>query len=194
MDKRRRYGRKIKKTKNLYRKKRSAGQKIFGTVALIVALSAIAFLGFCIGKPLLDYIGSVGKEKPEEWTPESSYSQQHSVTLSESSDVSGATSGEFAEMNVTTAEVTSVLPESESVTSAAASETTVSQTSETQQTIGTNQPHSTSAQTNIETSIITPSDSTLVSFEAPASALSNRASLAAVLAKAKAAGYNSAVI
>ena len=28
---------------------------------LVIAAAAIAFLGFCIGKPLLDYIGSIGK-------------------------------------------------------------------------------------------------------------------------------------
>lgn len=77
MNKRKYYGRKIKKTKNLYRRKKSAGQKIFGTVVLVVAAAAIAFLGFCIGKPLLDYIGSIGTKEIPEWTPADSYAQQN---------------------------------------------------------------------------------------------------------------------
>lgn len=173
MDKRRRYGRKIKKTKNLYRRKKTAGQKVFGTVILIIAASAIAFLGFCIGKPLLDYLSQIGKEKPAEWTPEASYSALHPDEPLEESDVSAAES---------------VAP------GAGEGEATTPQTSDTKQTVETNQPHSTTTQT-AETAILMPASyDTLISVEAPSNALSNRSSLSAVLAKAKAGGYNSVVV
>ena len=73
MNKRKHYGRKIKKTKNLYRRRKTTGQKIFGTVILTIAIGALAFLGFCIGKPLLDYIGSIGTKEMPDWTPADSY-------------------------------------------------------------------------------------------------------------------------
>ena len=77
MEKRKHYGRKIKRTKNLYRRRKTAGQKVFGTVVLIVSASAIAFLGFCIGKPLLDYLGGIGTGNTQsEWTPAASYMQR----------------------------------------------------------------------------------------------------------------------
>ncbi len=71
MNKRKHYGRKIKHTKNLYRPKKTKGQKIAGTVILVVLLAAIAFVGFCVAGPLLDYLGRDNTNDPE-WTPESS--------------------------------------------------------------------------------------------------------------------------
>ena len=179
MDRRRRYGRKIKKTKNLYRRKKSAGQKVFGTVMLVIAAAAIAFLGFCIGKPLLDYIGSIGKNEPAEWTPEASYSAR-SETAS-------------AEPPADTAEPVQV---TESTTLLTDSEVSgISETADTKQSVGTNQPHSTSAPENDSDTSVTPSGyDALISMEAPASALSNSSSLSAVIAKAKSGGYNSVVI
>ena len=183
LDKRRHYGRKIKRTKNLYRRRKTAGQKVFGTVMLVLAVSAIAFLGFCIGKPLLDYIGSIGKEPPaEKWTPAASYAgqQDEKAPLESGFDVSGAAS--------------EVSDESESGSVSDVPGSTVPVSDDVRQTVETNQPHSTTADTGAETVLTIPSDSTLVSAEAPASALSNRASLAAVLAKAKSGGFNAVVV
>lgn len=73
MKKRKNYGRKIKRNKiNLYPRKKTKAQKIAGTVALIVLIVAIIFLGYCLGKPLLEFIeknmNSDGKNDPA-WTP-----------------------------------------------------------------------------------------------------------------------------
>lgn len=188
LEKRRHYGRKIKKTKNLYRRKKSAGQKVFGTVMLVIAVSAIAFLGFCIGKPLLDYLGNIGTEQPVQWTPEDSYAALHTDAPEEStaatggSAVPGQTQGDVS-AETATADMTDT------------GEQTSAATSDTRQTVGTNQPHSTTTQTVGQSAAASPvSFGALVSTEAPASALSNRSSLSAVLAKAKAGGYNSVVI
>ena len=185
MDKRRYYGRKIKKTKNLYRRKRSAGQKVFGTVMLVIALSAIAFLGFCIGKPLLDYIGSIGKDQPAEWTPEASYNAQLTEKPEESTDPAADSSAP------TQVPAGSDAPADEPATEATAS---TSAATSARETVSTNQPHSTTAQTG-ETDTSSPASSgTLIASEAPASALSNSSSLSAVLAKAKSGGYNAVVV
>lgn len=71
MNKRKHYGRKIKHTKNLYRPKKTKAQKVAGTVLLVVLIGAIAFVGFCVAGPLLDYLGKGSTDDPE-WTPESS--------------------------------------------------------------------------------------------------------------------------
>ena len=173
LDRRRKYGRKIKKTKNLYRKKRSAGQKVFGTIMLVVAAAAIAFLGFCIGKPLLDYIGNIGKDEPAEWTPEASYSARSETAPADPP----SDTAEPAEVTEST-----LLP-------------TDSEVSGVSETADTKQPHSTSVPVeSSDTSLAPVSYDALISMEAPASALSNSASLSAVIAKAKSGGYNSVVI
>ena len=188
MDRRRHYGRKIKKTRNLYRKKKSAGQKVFGTVMLVIAVSAIAFLGFCIGKPLLDYIGGIGKEDTAEWTPEASYAASLN-TPTDGDDTAHDVSAE-TDLNGTQTGVPAVSEDTDGL------QTTTAASSDAQQTVGTNQPHSTTTHTaSTETSLLIPSGyDTLNAFEAPASALANRSSLSAVLAKAKSGGYNSVVI
>ena len=179
MDRRRYYGRKIKKTKNLYRRKKSAGQKVFGTVMLVIAASAIAFLGFCIGKPLLDYIGNIGKNEPAEWTPEASYNARSETATAESN---------VPPADEPAQETESTLPVDSEVSG-------VSETAETKQSVGTNQPHSTSAPVSDSVISAAPvSYDAFISMEAPASALSNSSSLSAVIAKAKSGGYNSVVI
>lgn len=70
MKKRKNFGRKIKRKKtNLYRRRKTKGQKIFGTVMLIILICAIAFLGYCLGKPLLDFFGRQTSTQPPQWTP-----------------------------------------------------------------------------------------------------------------------------
>ncbi len=184
MEKRRYYGRKIKKTKNLYRRRKSTGQKLLSTVLLVVAASAIAFLGFCIGKPLLDYIGSIGKDDTAAWTPQASYTALHS------DEVTAGTPE---------ADPDDKLPAEGQVDSAVSTDDNGSElvpAAENAGSVGTNQPHSTGkSEIKPETTILMPVNSdSLVSVEAPASSLANRSSLAAVLAKAKAGGYNSVVL
>ncbi len=70
MKSRKSYGRKIKRTRtNLYRKKKTRRQMIAGTVFTVILLAAVAFLGYCLGKPLLEFLEkNAGREEPE-WTP-----------------------------------------------------------------------------------------------------------------------------
>lgn len=70
MKNRRRYGRKIKRSKtNLYRRRKTAAQKAVGTVLLIVGLCAAVFLGYCLGKPLLEFFEKNASREEPEWTP-----------------------------------------------------------------------------------------------------------------------------
>jgi len=66
---RNKYGRKIKRTKNLYRKKKTKAQKILGTVFLIIIIVAIFFLGYCLGKPLLEFLEKNANREEPQWTP-----------------------------------------------------------------------------------------------------------------------------
>ena len=168
LNKRAHYGRKIKKTKNLYRKKKTAGQKVFGTVMLVLAVSAIAFLGFCIGKPLLDYLGNIGTKDIPEWTPQASYSEQQGSDVPEESAVPGSDAPEETAVFHTTSGVETA--------------------NDVQSGIETRAGNEGSAGTTI------PAGAVFKAVEAPASALSNRSSLSAVLAKAKANGYDAVVI
>ena len=73
MKKRKNYGRKIKRSKiNLYPKRKTKAQKILGTVLLIIIILAVVFLGYCLGKPLLEYFklntDSLSSDGPA-WTP-----------------------------------------------------------------------------------------------------------------------------
>ena len=174
MEKRKYYGRKIKRTKNLYRRRKTAGQKVFGTVMLVVAASAIAFLGFCVGKPLLDYLGSIGTDSPaQEWTPAASYMQRQGEP-ERTGDVAAET--DYGEPAVDYAEPDTVIAEPEETAAVTAPVTAVPE------------------QTTTAPLLIPVSDGTLISTEVPSAALANRSSLAAVVTKAKNSGYNSAVI
>ncbi len=71
MKSRKNYGRKIKRNKlNLYPKKKTKAQKILGAVLTVILLLAIAFFGYCLGKPLLNYFDNNTElgDTPE-WTP-----------------------------------------------------------------------------------------------------------------------------
>lgn len=70
MKNRKRYGRKIKRSKaNLYKRKKTAAQKAFGTVLLIIGICAAVFLGYCLGKPLLEFLERSAEREEPEWTP-----------------------------------------------------------------------------------------------------------------------------
>ena len=72
MKKRKYFGKKIRHTKNIYRPKKTKSQRIAGTVILIVALAALAFVGFCLGKPILDFFGRDKSDNEIKWTPSAS--------------------------------------------------------------------------------------------------------------------------
>lgn len=82
MKKRKNYGRKIKRSKiNLYPKKKTKAQKILGTVLLIVLILGIVFLGYCLGKPLLDFIekSSGSGDNSPAWTPPADTAQTEEI-------------------------------------------------------------------------------------------------------------------
>lgn len=77
MKKRRNYGRKIKHNKlNLYPKKKTKAQKILSIVLMVIVLLAIAFFGYCLGKPLLDYFENNLVKDEYEWTPPADKTEQ----------------------------------------------------------------------------------------------------------------------
>lgn len=145
MKKRKSFGRKIKRTKNIYRPKKTKKQQIIGTVIFIIAVVVIGFIGFFVGKPVLDFFGRPETEREEAWTP----------PISEASEVPPLTEGaENAPETIVTSEaITETKPEEKPPVISGSKAVTLT-----------------------------------------AGALSNRASLAAALAKAKNMGYNGAVI
>lgn len=94
---RNKYGTKIKRTKNLYRKKKTRAQKIVGTVLLIIAIAAVFFIGYCLGKPLLDFFEKNAARENPQWTPPT-------VSATEAPIVENETSGtDKQEITTTTA-------------------------------------------------------------------------------------------
>lgn len=151
MKNRKRYGRKIKRTKTYfyksrYKRPKTRAQKIAGTVTLIIIVAALAFLGYCLGKPLFEYL-SREKEKAPEWTPAST---SEAVPVPEKTTTSAVT--------VTTAASAATVPETEPEP----------------------EPE--------------PLPEEFRAFSAPTNALSNKAALSAVVAKAKESGYTSVVL
>lgn len=146
MKKRKSIGRKIKRTKNLYRPKKTKKQKLLGTVFFVIAVVIIGFIGFFIGKPVLEFFGRTQPEREEAWTP----------------PVTSAATTEATE-----SPITEEIPE----------------ISEAPEDIPEDIPEE-------EPALISGNNA----FTLSAGALSNRASLAAALAKGKNMGYNAAVI
>lgn len=96
MKKRKNYGKKIKRSKiNLYPKKKTKAQKIFGTVLLILIILAIVFLGYCLGKPLLEFIEErmgTAESKDPAWTPPADTAQTGELLTEDSASQSTASS------------------------------------------------------------------------------------------------------
>lgn len=106
---RNKYGRKIKRTKNLYRKKKTKAQKILGTVFLIIIILAIFFLGFCLGKPLLEFLEKNANREEPQWTPptvstssEPQISDEQPETQTSAPETEPETAPEQAAENVST--------------------------------------------------------------------------------------------
>ncbi len=91
MKKRKNYGRKIKRSKiNLYPRKKTKAQKILGAVLLIIIILAIVFLGYCLGKPLLEFIekNAGSNSNSPAWTPPADTSHTEEIAEDpESADV-----------------------------------------------------------------------------------------------------------
>ncbi|MBQ8904096.1 MAG: hypothetical protein IJY73_07420 [Oscillospiraceae bacterium] len=103
MKKRKNYGRKIKRNKiNLYPKRKTKAQKILGTVLLVIIILVIVFLGYCLGKPLLEFFEkSIGtNDKAPAWTPPADTTQAEEIP-------EGTTA---AEVTTSAAETTSPVP------------------------------------------------------------------------------------
>lgn len=82
MKSRKSYGRKIKRNKlNLYPKRKTKAQKILHTVLMIILLLLIAFFGYCLGKPLLEYFEkNAGLNETPVWTPPAESTSQAAVS------------------------------------------------------------------------------------------------------------------
>lgn len=96
---RNKYGTKIKRTKNLYRKKKTRAQKIVGTVLLIIAIAAVFFIGYCLGKPLLDFFEKNAARENPQWTPPTVSATEPPIVENEASgtdkqEITATTAGE----------------------------------------------------------------------------------------------------
>ena len=54
--------RKYKSNKPMFKRKRSPAKTVFNVILVIVLLSAIAFLGYSVGKPIMEFLGN--RERP----------------------------------------------------------------------------------------------------------------------------------
>ena len=150
LKKRKSFGRKIKRTKNIYRPKKTKKQKIIGTVIFVIVVILIGFIGFFLAKPILEFFGRPETEKEEAWTP----------PVSETAETSKPEETEITE-----------IPGEQPVSSEPEKENNGGNREEKPAVISGNKALTLSV-----------------------GALSNRASLAAALAKGKNMGYNGAVI
>ncbi len=110
MKKRKSYGRKIKRSRiNLYPKRKTKAQKILGTIFLIILILGIVFLGYCLGKPLLEYIEK-NRNNPDApvWTP---------PVQTDETDVPDDTEPFTAETSVPESETQTTVPAEEPVLS-----------------------------------------------------------------------------
>lgn len=96
---RNKYGKKIKRAKNLYRKKKSRAQKIVGTVLLVIAIAAVFFIGYCLGKPLLDFFEKNAARENPQWAPPTVSATEPPINEPET----GVTSGQVQQELTTTA-------------------------------------------------------------------------------------------
>ena len=210
MNKRKHYGRKIKKTKNLYRKRKTAGQKVFGTVATVLGVSAIAFFGFCIGKPVLDYLSSIGTRERPDWSPQAQYSQEQESGSGDDGNTGIIALTEPEESTApqefhTTGNVQRIWSSSSDslieTAGAPAAVTGGGQAAQTTAVPSRNVPVPAqtvgpAADTTVPQIAVIPAadPESFRASEIPAGALANRASLASALAKAKSGGFSAAVV
>lgn len=110
MKKRKNYGRKIKRNKiNLYPRRKTRAQKVLGTVLLIVLLLALGFLGYCLGKPLLEYFeNNQNTGGSPVWTPPEDTESTEEQTKP---DATAAPESTTAPTDTTTAASESPVPE-----------------------------------------------------------------------------------
>lgn len=68
------YGVKVKRTRNLYKPRKSTGRKILEAMLLIIILGALVFVGYAAGKPLIEFFKNGGTSSPDNsisaWTPD----------------------------------------------------------------------------------------------------------------------------
>lgn len=111
MKSRKNYGRKIKRKRiNLYPKRKTKAQKIAGSVLLGVVVLGITFLGYCLGKPLLEYFeNNPDADSAPVWTPP----DEPVETSGTEKEVTAVTTTETSEATTTTAPA--VIPAAQSV-------------------------------------------------------------------------------
>lgn len=118
----RKKGIKIKRShRNLYRRRKSTGRKIFETVLLLVIVAALVFVGYSVAPPLLKFFSERSSDNTQSsepvWTPPESVSSDDSGTDSSSAETSAANTTtkpeeekpkEEAPVNAVTAPVTAL--------------------------------------------------------------------------------------
>lgn len=85
-------GRKVKHVKKIYKRRKTAKQKIFSFVLFLIIVASLVFLGYSIGKPLREYLMNRGNgtaDSSSGWTP--------TVTTNESTDSSESSEPETPE-------------------------------------------------------------------------------------------------
>lgn len=94
----RKKGFKVKRSRrNLYKKRKSTGRKIFDGVLFVVILGAFVFVGYSVASPLIKFFGGNGGNSsvsepawtPPESLPETSDSNSQANTSDNTSDNSG---------------------------------------------------------------------------------------------------------
>ena len=94
----RKKGFKVKRSRrNLYKKRKSTGRKIFDGVLFVVILGALVFVGYSVASPLIKFFGGNGDNSsvsepawtPPESLPETSDSNSQANTSDNTSDNSG---------------------------------------------------------------------------------------------------------
>lgn len=66
------YGKKIRRSRNLYGKKKRPVQRVFEVIGMLVVVAGLALVGYAAGKPLMEFFQNGGGEIPSdtlEWTP-----------------------------------------------------------------------------------------------------------------------------
>lgn len=99
---RNKYGRKVKRTHNLYKRRKSPLRRTLEAVGAVVLIGGLAFLGYAAGKPLLEFFKNGGgaiETSSLEWKPEETSATSDTDTTSAPEDVSTEETTSAPEIN-----------------------------------------------------------------------------------------------
>ena len=65
------YGKKIKRSKNLYKKRKHPARKVLEIVATVIIVGALGLVGYAAGRPLIEFFTGDRQvdSKDPPWTP-----------------------------------------------------------------------------------------------------------------------------